>query len=144
MKTRDTGEVVAVLLPDRAQTKILVTRDGIEILRAVLAPPSQMHRQAAARLLEGLSLWFQRTVRVVLCVDDRCDSSDPSLADAFGLGTSRQHYEVVGGHVEAREFDRARRSASSAGGQTPARGRRRRLGAMLASCAPVAVMPRSA
>lgn len=79
--TRDSGEVVALLLPDSARTKILVTRDGTEILYAALG-------------LEGVALWFQRTVRVVLCVSDRCDGSDRSLMDAFEVGTTRLLDEV--------------------------------------------------
>jgi hypothetical protein len=94
MKTRETREVVAALLLAPSATKILVTRDGTEISRAVLGPRLQMHRQAAVRLLEGLALWFQRTVRVVLCVDDRCAGSDRSLMDAFGVGMTRLHDEV--------------------------------------------------
>lgn len=94
MSTRDKGEVVAVLLPNHAETKILVTRDGTEILHAVLGPPSQMHPQAAVRLLEGLALWFERTVHVVLCATDQCDGSYLSLADTFGVGTNRLHYDV--------------------------------------------------
>lgn len=94
MKTRETGEVMAVLLPDHAQTKIPVTRDGSKVLQAVMGRPSQMHPQAAVRLLEGLALWFQRTARVVLCVSDRCDGSDLSLTDAFEVGTSRLRHEL--------------------------------------------------
>ena len=81
MKTRDMGKVMAVLLPDPAETKILVARDA-------------MHPLAAVRLLEGLALWFQRTVRVVPCVDGRCDGCSLSLVDAFGVGTTRLHDEV--------------------------------------------------
>lgn len=72
MKTRDKGEVVAVWVPPAA------------------TPP-----QAALRLLEGLALWFQSTVRVVHCVGGRCDGSDLSLADACGVGTIQRHRAIL-------------------------------------------------
>lgn len=112
MKTRETGEAMAVLLPDHAQTKIPVTRDGSKILHAVMGPPSRMRLQAAVRLLAGLALWFQRTARVVLCVSGRCDGSDPSLTDAFEVGTTRLRHVL-----ESVPMRSERRRAIGWGGQ---------------------------
>ena len=53
-----------------------------------------MHARAAPTLLEGLALWFQHPLRVVLCVDDLSSGFDLSLEDGFGLGDKPLHYEV--------------------------------------------------
>lgn len=52
------------------------------------------HPRAAATLLEGLSLWYQRPLSVVLCVDDELNSSALGLCDALGYGQRSLHYEV--------------------------------------------------
>lgn len=92
---------------DAGQTKVLATSGADEILRAVLGPASQMHPRAAATLLEGLALWHQQPLSVVLCVGDRSCGSSLGLCDALGLGSSGVHYEV--GIVLAEERRRARR-----------------------------------
>jgi hypothetical protein len=88
------SEIVVALSPAPRTTRVLAIHCGQEVLRAVLGPPCQMHSQAAPRLLEGLALWYQRPVRVVLCVDEPCDGYDLSLSDTFGFGGKALHYEV--------------------------------------------------
>jgi hypothetical protein len=44
--------------------------------------------------LEGLSLWLQRPLSVVLCADAEERSSALGLCDVFGIGHETQHYEV--------------------------------------------------
>lgn len=67
---------------------------GNELLKARLAPPSQIHPRAATTLLEGLSLWRQRPLSVVLCVDDEATSSGLQLSDGFGFGHKSVFYDV--------------------------------------------------
>lgn len=67
---------------------------GNEILKARLAPPSQIHRWAATTLLEGLSLWCQRPLSVVLCADEGAASSGLQLSDGFGFGHKSVFYDV--------------------------------------------------
>lgn len=65
-----------------------------EIMRAILGPSKETHPRAAATLIEGLSLWYQRPLRVVLCVDDTLNSSALNLCDALGFGQRAIHYEI--------------------------------------------------
>jgi hypothetical protein len=99
------SEITVALSPSHQSTRLLAVRRGQEILRAELGPPSQMHAHAAPRLLEGLALWFQHPLRVVLCVDELSTGFDLSLEDGFGLGDKRLHYEV---EVATRQTDRRR------------------------------------
>jgi hypothetical protein len=70
-----------------------MTLDGDELLRAVL-PSHRMHPRAAPSLLEGLSLWLQHPISVVLCADAEGSSSELGLCDGLGIGNQTVHYEV--------------------------------------------------
>lgn len=63
-------------------------------MRAVLGPVAAMHRQAAATLLEGLSLWHQQALSVVLYADTPDAGCAMGLFDALGFGARNLHYEV--------------------------------------------------
>jgi hypothetical protein len=85
-----------VIAPTTQWTRILVSDGPDEILRAILPPPSQVrHERAAATLLEGLSLWLDATLPVVLCVDAQQASFCLGLTDEMGLGTHRVFYRVA-------------------------------------------------
>jgi hypothetical protein len=86
--------ITVTLAPEREQTRLLVMDGADELLRGRLGPPSEMHPAAAATLLEGLSLWYQRPLTVVLCVSDRSCGFDLGLCDALGFGRRSLHYEV--------------------------------------------------
>lgn len=58
--------------------------------------------QAASTLLEGLALWQQRPLGVVVCVDGRSDGHALGLYDALGLGRRTLHYEVGVAYHRAR------------------------------------------
>ncbi|MEY2936166.1 MAG: hypothetical protein RL033_6915 [Pseudomonadota bacterium] len=60
----------------------------------VLAPAAAMHRRAAATLLEGLSLWHQQPLSVVLYADTPDAGCAMGLFDALGFGERTLHYEV--------------------------------------------------
>jgi hypothetical protein len=64
------------------------------MLRAALPPPGVAHPRAASLLLEGLSLWMDRPLSVVLCADAGGDSSALGLCDGFGFGNENLHYSV--------------------------------------------------
>lgn len=91
-------KLTAVIRPDLVRTRLLVTRGREEVLKALLAPGSQVHRRAAPTLLEGLSLWFQQPLGVMLAVDDVRAGAALGLCDDFGFGERTVHY-----HVEVRQ-----------------------------------------
>lgn len=83
------------LKPTRETTRLYLTLGGRELLRAVLPPPGpSLHPRSAPTLLEGLALWLQRPVSVVLCAADEDDSSALGLSDGFGYGYQSVHYDV--------------------------------------------------
>ncbi len=94
--------LVATVKPNSLVTRLLLTYCRDSALKAVLPPPSQVHPRAAATLLEGLALWYQQPLSVVLYADDPACSSALGRCDGFGLGASTVHYEVE-------VFDRSRR-----------------------------------
>jgi hypothetical protein len=103
--------ITVTIAPERTRTRLLMMQGSNEILRAILGPPSQAHPRAAATLLEGLSLWYQRPLSVVLCVDDSSDSCALELCDGLGFGRRTLHYEVGIAVLE-----RPRRRAARLGG----------------------------
>jgi len=83
------------LKPTRETTRLYLTVGGRELLRAVLPPPSPcLHPRSAPTLLEGLALWLQRPLSVVLYAADEDDSSALGLSDGFGFGYQSERYEV--------------------------------------------------
>ena len=84
-----------VLSPTTKWTRILVSHGPDELLRAILPPPSQVrHERAARTLLEGLSLWFDTTLPVVLSVDAREAGFCLGLTDEMGVGVQSVFYRV--------------------------------------------------
>ena len=85
-----------VIAPKKDFTDVLVMSGPDEVLRARLGPPSLVHRLAAPMLLEGLSLWHQCPLSVVLSVPDSGESSPLtlSLSDGFRFGDSTLCYAV--------------------------------------------------
>ena len=83
-----------VCKPSPEMTRLYLTCDGNEMLRAVLPPPGTAHPRAAPTVLEGLSLWLQRPLSVVLYADVANVSSALGLCDGFGIGNQTLHYEV--------------------------------------------------
>lgn len=89
--------ITVVLAPDREQTRILVRRGELELMRARLGPWHQADQRAAQTLLEALSLWHQEQLYAVLSATDREASSGLHLCDGFGFGkeTPAFHVEVL-------------------------------------------------
>jgi hypothetical protein len=86
-----------ILAPQEHSTRVLAMRGPNEVLRAVLGSPHQVHRLAAPLLLEGLSLWYQSPLSVVLSVGESGASSTLTqslCADGYRLGDSTLCYSV--------------------------------------------------
>ncbi|MEQ8457566.1 MAG: hypothetical protein RLO52_24260 [Sandaracinaceae bacterium] len=100
--------ITVMVSPEPTRTRLLAIGDGRDVLKAVLPPVSCAHPRAVVTVLEGLSLWTQRRLSVVLAVDEEapsfCDSTD--LCDVLGYGTRSLHFEVG---VAVRQTRRARR-----------------------------------
>lgn len=86
--------ITVTLAPETTRVRMLATAPAGEILRAVLGPAAAMHPRAAATLLEGLALWHQQPLSVVLCVDGPDGGCAMGLYDALGSGAHTLHYEV--------------------------------------------------
>jgi hypothetical protein len=86
---------VLVLKQTPTRTRILLMEGPDELLRAIL-PGSRagLHNEAARMLLEGLALWLDRRLHVVLSADDLETSSCLGLTDAFGLGHRNLFFTV--------------------------------------------------
>ena len=87
MMTSDTITVTIAPEPDRV--RILATTPTRDLLKAFLGPPEQAHPRAAATLLEGISLWYQRPLSVVLSADGSDDGCALGLCDALGVPDGR-------------------------------------------------------
>ena len=83
-----------VIRPSREQTRLFFRFGSRELLRAALPPPGVAHPRAASTLLEGLSLWLGQPLSVVLCADEKANSSALGLCDGFGFGNDCVHYSV--------------------------------------------------
>ena len=101
----------------------LAHRDSGGVLRARLGAPSLVHRLAAPLLLEGLSLWHQRPLSVVLSVPESGAESPLtlSLSDGFRFGDSTLCYAVD-------VFGPVRRPGRRLGGPGDFRALRRAMG----------------
>jgi hypothetical protein len=81
--------------PSGARTRLLLTSGPDELMRAVLPPPREIrHDRAAVTLLEGLSLWLDQRLRVVLSADTRDASFCLGLTDELGCGCGSIFYDV--------------------------------------------------
>ena len=80
--------------PTPAATRLYLSHAEREVMRAILPPPTAAHPRAAATLSEGLSLWLQRPLSIVLCADAEGASSALGLCDGLGFGVTTAHFEV--------------------------------------------------
>ena len=83
---------------------MLVTQGPDELLRAILPPPSSVHHERAAiTLLQGLSLWLDAKLHVVLSVDDREAGFCLALTDEMGVGMRSVFFDVESHNPRARQ-----------------------------------------
>jgi len=92
--------ILVTLAPQGARVRLLAMGPQGEMMRAILGPPTRMHPRAAATLLEGVALWQQQPLSVVLCVDGSVDGYAMGLLDALGEGARTLHYEVEVAHLD--------------------------------------------
>lgn len=85
--------ILVTISPEPDRVRLLATTPTHDLLQAVLGPIRMAHPRAAATLLEGLALWHQRPLSVVLSADDADGGSALGLCDALGYGRTL-HYEV--------------------------------------------------
>lgn len=91
-------EMRLTIMPSASETRILMTDGPDDVLMARLAPvTSAHHRWAAPMLLQALSTWQGRPVRVVLSADAEDYLYSLGLTDGLGLGDHALHYVVEGG-----------------------------------------------
>ena len=88
------NSILVTLAPAATHVRVLVTGPDGEMMRAVLGAPARMHSRAARTLLEGLALWQQQPLSVVLYVDEPDDGCAMALLDGLGMGDRTLHYEV--------------------------------------------------
>ena len=103
-----TEELRLTIVPRQGETRILMTEGPDDVLVARLGPvTSAHHRWAAPMLLEALSLWQGRPLRVVLSAESEDYLYSLGLCNGLGLGVSSLHYAVD--IVDPREARRGRR-----------------------------------
>jgi hypothetical protein len=88
------NRLTVTLDPRAGETRILMMEGRDERLRAVLGPATRAHPRAAETLLEGLALWHQQALSVVLCADVEDGTSPLRLEDALGFGVRNVHFDV--------------------------------------------------
>jgi hypothetical protein len=94
------------LSAEPTQTRVLITQGTRDIGKAILPPSGSAHPRATATLLEGLSLYMNERLCVVLSVDEWSASSDSlGILDAFGHGERSVFYE----HARRRKASRVMR-----------------------------------
>ena len=86
--------LTVTMQPLPCETRLLVMAGRDEVMRAILGPMTASHPRAAATLLEGLSLWHQQALSVVLCADVEATLSATRMLDALGFGVKNVHYDV--------------------------------------------------
>ena len=106
------NQMVTTVRVTPQETRVLVQDETGDRLIARLPPLSGSHRWALRTLLEGLALWSDRRLRVVLFADDSCDWDRLGLADALGLGQETLHFDVEIVPHEGRPSPRRQRLTS--------------------------------
>jgi hypothetical protein len=84
-----------VIAPSAMRTRVLVTEGSDELLRAVLPSSSQLHCERAANtFLEGLAMWLNAKLHVVLSVDAKEVGFCLGLTDELGVGVRSLFFDV--------------------------------------------------
>lgn len=107
-----TNRLTLTMDPRAGETRLLMMEGRDERMRAVLGPARRAHPRAAETLLEGLALWHQQALSVVLCAGVGGDTSALRLEDALGFGVRNVHFEV---EVALREQGRRPRRLAALG-----------------------------
>lgn len=102
------SQFTVMLSSSASRTRLLLLDGRDELMRAVL-PPGHLLRQrrAATALLEGIALWLDTRLSVVLSADDADTSYFLDLADEFGCPARSVYFDVR--FIEPRVRRRPRR-----------------------------------
>lgn len=100
------------------RTRVLITQGPTDICKAILPASSGAHPRAVPTLLEGLSLFLNERLCVVLSVDEYSASCDSlGLLDGLGFGARSVFYEVgIAARLSRGERQRSDRALHLAGG----------------------------
>jgi hypothetical protein len=79
------SSIRATVTASGCTTRILVQDSLGDVLLARLGSIEHAHRYALRMLLEGIALWEQQAMDVVLCADDSCDWYRVGLFEALGV-----------------------------------------------------------
>ena len=83
------------LSAEPTRTRVLITQGRTDLCKAILPPSIGAHPRAMPTLLEGLSLFLNERLSVVLSVDELSASCDSlGLLDGFGFGERSVFYEI--------------------------------------------------
>jgi hypothetical protein len=102
------------MFPTRKRTRVILSQGERVLLRASLpAPENLRHERAVMTLLEGLALWIDTRLDVVLCADAERASFCLGLTDELGRGMGSIFFTVDVVHPEPRrrELGRSRSQA---------------------------------
>lgn len=89
----DTPITVTMKVTDQ-ETTLLLKEGPHERLVARLGSPAEIHPLALTTILEGLALWYQTRLRVVLVADSERVEWWTGLLDGYGFGLRTLHFEV--------------------------------------------------
>lgn len=90
-----TTRPIAILKTSERSTRMLIRLGDDDVMKAILPPPpSSPHPRAMATLLEGIALWHQAPVRVVLAAADLDAWYKHGLVDDTWATVDAVHYTV--------------------------------------------------
>ncbi len=99
----------AVMYPTRKQTRVILSQGEQVLMRASLPPPESLrHERAVRTLLEGLALWLDTRLHVVLYADAERASFCLGLTDELGRGLDSIFFTVEVDRPAPRRHERAR------------------------------------
>ena len=88
-------QYTVTMVPSDTKTRVLLMQGPDELMRAALPAPWQMtHKRTAATFLEGLSLWLDARLRVVLCAGASESTFSLGLSDEMGNGAESVFFAV--------------------------------------------------
>ncbi len=94
-KEKPMEQYTVTMVPSDTKTRLLLMQGPDELMRAALPAPWQiMHQRTVATFLEGLSLWLDARLRVVLCAGASDSTFSLGLSDEMGNGSESVFFAV--------------------------------------------------